>query len=176
VIDYVVYGLRIGFEKQSIVQPKDFEAKIPSMKDHEAFFAPSPNLRGFTAFERFKKIAAGHAWGASSRPDPRAVADRGDRHLTRRHARGDPRSESAEATTVAARASHGRPKALPVAPQPRRPLRSPPSPSRPRDGPFKDEGGRRRALLARVDRAGDVVSLDAQAPGRAGRRPLPAIR
>lgn len=53
---YMVWGLRIGFEEQSIVQPKEQDAKIPSMAGHEKFFAAEPALRSQTALARFKGI------------------------------------------------------------------------------------------------------------------------
>jgi hypothetical protein len=54
--DFAVWGLRIGFEEQSIVQPKQRDSKIPSMSEHEKFFAAEPALRNFTALARFKGI------------------------------------------------------------------------------------------------------------------------
>jgi hypothetical protein len=54
--DYMVWGLRIGFEEQSIVQPKKEESKIPSMHDHEKFFEDEPGLRDYTALARFKGV------------------------------------------------------------------------------------------------------------------------
>jgi len=54
--DYMVWGLRIGFEEQSIVQPKKDDSKIPSMHQHEEFFKDDPSLRSFTALARFKGI------------------------------------------------------------------------------------------------------------------------
>ena len=51
--DYMVWGLRIGFEEQSIVQPKQRESKIPSMHDHEEFFQKDPALRHYTALTRY---------------------------------------------------------------------------------------------------------------------------
>jgi hypothetical protein len=51
--DYMVWGLRIGFEEQSIVQPKQRESKIPSMHEHESFFQQDPSLRSHTALARF---------------------------------------------------------------------------------------------------------------------------
>jgi hypothetical protein len=56
--DFAVWGLRIGFEEQSIVQPKQRESKIPSMAEHETFFAAEPALRDYTALARFKGIDA----------------------------------------------------------------------------------------------------------------------
>jgi hypothetical protein len=52
--DYLVYGLRIGFEESSIVQEKQRESYIPSFKDHRERFGKFPELRAFNALERFK--------------------------------------------------------------------------------------------------------------------------
>jgi len=54
--DYTVWGLRIGFEEQSIVQPKREDSKIPSMHAHEGFFKEEPSLRSYTALARFKEV------------------------------------------------------------------------------------------------------------------------
>jgi hypothetical protein len=54
--DYMVWGLRIGFEDQSIVQPKKEESKIPSMHFHEKFFQDDPGLRRYTALARFQGV------------------------------------------------------------------------------------------------------------------------
>jgi hypothetical protein len=51
--DYMVWGLRIGFEELAPVQPKEREAYIPSMKDHRDLYASAPDLRPFNALERF---------------------------------------------------------------------------------------------------------------------------
>jgi hypothetical protein len=61
--DYIVYGLRIGFEESSVVQEKDREAYIPSMADQRALYERRPELRDFNALERFKRMraAAGEA-------------------------------------------------------------------------------------------------------------------
>jgi hypothetical protein len=52
--DYVVLGLRIGFEEISIIQTKNEESYIPSMKDHRDLYAQHPELRQYNALERFK--------------------------------------------------------------------------------------------------------------------------
>ncbi len=57
VFDYLVYGLRIGFEEATVVQPKLREAYIPSMKDHRDMYADNPGLRRFNAVERFRGMA-----------------------------------------------------------------------------------------------------------------------
>ncbi len=57
--DYLVHGLRIGFEEASVVQPKQVESYIPSMKDHRALYEAEPGLRSFTARARFEAMNAG---------------------------------------------------------------------------------------------------------------------
>jgi hypothetical protein len=56
--DYVVYGLRIGFEEVSIIQEKKEESYIPAMVHHRELFARQPALRAFNALERFKGMRA----------------------------------------------------------------------------------------------------------------------
>ena len=51
--DYMVYGLRIGFEETTVVQEKEREAYIPSMKEHRERIARNPALARFTAQARF---------------------------------------------------------------------------------------------------------------------------
>lgn len=59
--DYLVYGLRIGFEEISIVQDKQRESHIPSFKRHRDLYAKYPELRRYDSLERFKgmETAAG---------------------------------------------------------------------------------------------------------------------
>jgi len=61
VFDYIVYGLRIGFEESSIVQEKEQESYIPSMSDHRQLFERRSDLRKYNSLERFKgmRSAAG---------------------------------------------------------------------------------------------------------------------
>jgi hypothetical protein len=56
--DFLVHGLRIGFEEISIVQEKQREAYIPSMAEHRALYQRRPELRQFNALERFKAMRA----------------------------------------------------------------------------------------------------------------------
>ena len=51
--DYIVYGLRIGFEESSIVQEKQDESYIPSFRDHRERYAKYPELRAYNSLERF---------------------------------------------------------------------------------------------------------------------------
>lgn len=52
--NFMVYGLRIGFEETSVVQEKEMEAYIPSMSDHRHLYERRPDLRKYNALERFK--------------------------------------------------------------------------------------------------------------------------
>jgi hypothetical protein len=54
--DYLVHGLRIGFEEVSIVQGKPRPATIPKMKHHEEQYLRFPELRTFDSLERFKAM------------------------------------------------------------------------------------------------------------------------
>ncbi|RMG43382.1 MAG: hypothetical protein D6718_12390, partial [Acidobacteria bacterium] len=58
--DYVVYGLRIGFEEVPAVQPKKEgeDAPIPSMAEHRHLLAERPELRAYTPLDRFRTMAA----------------------------------------------------------------------------------------------------------------------
>ncbi|HPS77226.1 MAG TPA: hypothetical protein PLS53_03625, partial [Thermoanaerobaculaceae bacterium] len=56
--DYLVYGLRIGFEESSIVQEKQHESYIPSFTSHRERYAIYPGLRAFNALERFKAMTS----------------------------------------------------------------------------------------------------------------------
>ncbi len=51
--DFLVYGLRIGFEETAVVQPKRAEAPIPSMASHRRMLEQEPALRSQTAAARF---------------------------------------------------------------------------------------------------------------------------
>ena len=55
--DYIVHGLRVGFEQVGIVQEKRHESPIPAMDAHLALYARRPDLRRFNALERFRAMA-----------------------------------------------------------------------------------------------------------------------
>ena len=65
--DYIVYGLRLGFEEVAVVQEKRWEAFIPSMADHRERLARNPELVRYTAQARFlaQRRALGVAGPAS---------------------------------------------------------------------------------------------------------------
>jgi hypothetical protein len=56
--DYIVYGLRVGFEEVPILQQKEQEAYIPSMEKSRRAYAEHPDLRRYNALERFKRMTA----------------------------------------------------------------------------------------------------------------------
>jgi hypothetical protein len=55
--NYIVYGLRIGFEDTTVVQKKTEEARIPSMADHRKAIAEQPELARYTALSRWARMA-----------------------------------------------------------------------------------------------------------------------
>ncbi len=67
--DYMVYGLRIGFEESSIVQEKEQQAYLPSMAEHRHLYQRRPDLRPHSPLERFKAMRT--AIGDESEPDLR---------------------------------------------------------------------------------------------------------
>lgn len=54
--DFIVYGLRIGFEEASVVQEKIREAYIPSMSSQRELYNKYPELRHFNALEHFRQM------------------------------------------------------------------------------------------------------------------------
>lgn len=69
--NYIVYGLRIGFEESTVVQEKTGEAYIPSMNDHRAMYIKRTNLRHYNALERFGRMRAAN--GLAAMPDMSAA-------------------------------------------------------------------------------------------------------
>ncbi|NJN64494.1 MAG: hypothetical protein HC882_06165, partial [Acidobacteria bacterium] len=43
--DYIVHGLRIGYEEYGVVQPRRMDARVPSPAAVEARFAADPTVR-----------------------------------------------------------------------------------------------------------------------------------
>jgi len=58
VFDYIVYGLRIGFEETSVVQEKTQESGIPSKAAADAYYENHPDRRSHNALSRFEKMEA----------------------------------------------------------------------------------------------------------------------
>jgi hypothetical protein len=69
--DYLVQGLRTGFEELAIVQEKTQESPVPSMASHRLRLARFPDLARFTARERFRSMTA-RATGAAAGGDAAA--------------------------------------------------------------------------------------------------------
>jgi len=57
--DYLVTGLRIGFEEMPSVAPKEFESPIPEKAQGQKIYAAEPRLRAFNALERHRGMARG---------------------------------------------------------------------------------------------------------------------
>jgi hypothetical protein len=185
VFDYLVYGLRIGFEETSVVQEKSREAYIPSMSDHRELYQRRPDLRRYNSLERFKAMR-------------RAVGKSGDLDLSRAHALRDaivefdpavhelPRPAGLEETTlrgfketdegIAADVNTGDDGVVTRAPRERRP--APDQPAIFSRIPVDDDGNvyatsfrpsaREVASLVEVSEAvepGDVLVIDRNDPG-----------
>jgi|KBSSwiStaDraftv2_1062776.scaffolds.fasta_scaffold02755_12 hypothetical protein len=54
--DYMVWGLRIGFESRAVVQLKRGDAPIPSHRVEEDEYAKAPELRSYNAISRFTRM------------------------------------------------------------------------------------------------------------------------
>ena len=54
--DYIVYGLRVGFEDLAVVQPKTREALLPDAAAIEASYGGRPDLRAYSAAARFRAM------------------------------------------------------------------------------------------------------------------------
>lgn len=57
--DYVVFGLRVGFEGSAVVRDKEHDMPIPSSDFADALFSRKPDLRRFTALTRFASMRQG---------------------------------------------------------------------------------------------------------------------
>jgi hypothetical protein len=61
--DYVVFGLRIGFESSPVVRDKERDMPIPSSDFAKELFSREPGLRRYTALSRFAAARHGGAGG-----------------------------------------------------------------------------------------------------------------
>jgi hypothetical protein len=174
--DYIVWGLRIGFDEQSVVQPKTVESPIPSMRDHEKFYSENAQLRRFNALERFDGMRDhGRSEAALDRTRGRALRDAIGMYDPARHGSVEelhpfPRPEE--------RGVAATPTAAIVAP----PAADLPSPAvRPSDreqamASSAAPPDRRFHVLPAIGPidAGDVVALDLEHPGSVKRADLGA--
>lgn len=66
--DYMVWGLRVGFEEISILQEKGLdEARIPAMMDHRTLLSEHPEWRKHQPLERYRTMQA--SLGDAAAPD-----------------------------------------------------------------------------------------------------------
>ncbi len=63
--DYIVWGLRIGFEESTVVREKKQPAYIPSMTSHRDLAARRPDLAGYTALSRWTNQLTALGQGAT---------------------------------------------------------------------------------------------------------------
>jgi hypothetical protein len=56
IFDYIVFGLRIGFEEFAVIQEKDREAYLPASEAILEPYVQNPELRDYNALERLKKM------------------------------------------------------------------------------------------------------------------------
>jgi hypothetical protein len=54
--DYIVYGLRLGFEELGIVQAKERDAFPPTLETIQSDYEGHPELRSFSALERHRRM------------------------------------------------------------------------------------------------------------------------
>ena len=71
VFDYVVFGLRIGFEEQSVVADKQIESLIPAMEIDRDLFKRYPELREYTARGSRRWPPRRRTTNSQTCPDPR---------------------------------------------------------------------------------------------------------
>ena len=120
--DYMVWGLRIGFEERPAIRPKERNAPLPSRAPDEALFASRPELRATTPLARFAAMrdefapaaqpldltrsrALAAAIDAAAPPEFALVAPRAGRVTVAEPAAGRPpasRAPDAAATAAAA--------------------------------------------------------------------------
>jgi hypothetical protein len=67
--DYIVHGLRVGFEEVSVVQEKTADAYIPSIESIREPYDRLPESRRYNALERFKSMTATVLGSKSYEPD-----------------------------------------------------------------------------------------------------------
>jgi type VI secretion system secreted protein VgrG len=62
--DYIVHGLRLGYEEYGVVQPRRMESALPAPRSFDALYAGREELRGLNASARFR--ASEESLGRSS--------------------------------------------------------------------------------------------------------------
>lgn len=103
--DYMVWGLRIGFEQQAAVQPKQREALLPDAGGVETFLHSHPELREHTALARFAAMReamgqAGEIDLSAARALARAIDGDRDTILAEARARMNQEAEAMELSLI----------------------------------------------------------------------------
>ncbi|MDH3786871.1 MAG: hypothetical protein OEV00_16285, partial [Acidobacteriota bacterium] len=70
--DFIVYGLRVGYEDHPVYRTKRAEAFAPPLDHFEADLSASPELRSHTALHRYREMNR-DAFGKSATPMPAAL-------------------------------------------------------------------------------------------------------
>ena len=189
--DYMVWGLRIGFEELPPVQPKQHDAPVPSMAEHRALYRTEPAMRAYAAGSRFEATAASLSSGLSSSDAAPIAAHAKAADLLARIGEYDPAAHAAEVAGSGARGIDRsielerppEPSAVPATPSPRpQPLVVPPDDSiapapagcatvgaglRPVEAGSRPSGPEVQVLpIGGEVAAGDVLALDPDRPGR----------
>ncbi|NLH81375.1 MAG: hypothetical protein GX458_11105, partial [Phyllobacteriaceae bacterium] len=76
--DYLVFGLRVGFEDLAVVQPKTREALLPDAAAIDATYGGQEDLRAYSAAARFRTMSGAGALD-TARADVLRLAIDGDR-------------------------------------------------------------------------------------------------
>ncbi len=63
--DYMVHGLRLGFEEHPVIQERVADAPVPSPAYYDREYAGREGLRGFSALARFREMDA-EVWGRAA--------------------------------------------------------------------------------------------------------------
>jgi hypothetical protein len=56
VFDYVVHGLRIGYEEYNVLRERLWESTVPTAESYERYYVQHPDLRPYTALGRFERM------------------------------------------------------------------------------------------------------------------------
>jgi hypothetical protein len=72
--DYVVHGLRVGFEDAAVVTDRTAEAKLPGVSSMEKKLQKRPDLERYTPLSRFREMATTASLGGASGDMTRGLA------------------------------------------------------------------------------------------------------
>jgi hypothetical protein len=119
VFDYAVWGLRIGFEDRPVVRPKSEESFIPATDTDLALYAANPQLKEFTARERFTRMeSAADPVRAAARSDVASNALKAAIHVYNREIDRPARNAASPQDAGAIQARNPQPEGPPMEPPP----------------------------------------------------------